>query len=62
MTTNGALLAAKAQTLADAGLDRVTVSLDSLDDDVFRAMNDVDVPRRAGARRASTRPRPRACR
>ncbi len=44
MTTNGALLAAKAQTLADAGLDRVTVSLDSLDNDVFRAMNDVDVP------------------
>jgi cyclic pyranopterin phosphate synthase len=44
MTTNGALLAAKARALADAGLDRVTVSLDSLDDDVFRAMNDVDVP------------------
>ena len=44
MTTNGALLAAKARTLADAGLERVTVSLDSLDDDVFRAMNDVDVP------------------
>jgi cyclic pyranopterin phosphate synthase len=44
MTTNGALLAQKAQTLADAGLGRVTVSLDSLDDDVFRAMNDVDFP------------------
>ena len=44
LTTNGVLLPAKAQALADAGLARVTVSLDSLDDDVFRAMNDVDVP------------------
>ena len=44
MTTNGSLLAARARTLADAGLARVTVSLDSLDDDVFRAMNDVDFP------------------
>jgi GTP 3',8-cyclase len=44
LTTNGALLAAKAQALKDAGLQRVTVSLDSLDDDVFRAMNDVDFP------------------
>jgi GTP 3',8-cyclase len=44
LTTNGALLAAKAEALADAGLSRVTVSLDSLDDDVFRAMNDVDFP------------------
>ena len=44
LTTNGALLARKAQVLADAGLSRVTVSLDSLDDEVFRAMNDVDVP------------------
>jgi len=44
LTTNGAALAAKAQTLAEAGLDRVTVSLDSLDDEVFRAMNDVDFP------------------
>jgi cyclic pyranopterin phosphate synthase len=44
LTTNGALLAAKAQALADAGLSRVTVSLDSLDDDVFMAMNDVDMP------------------
>src|SRR5581483_11157834 len=42
LTTNGALLAAKAQALKDAGLDRVTVSLDSLDDETFRAMNDVD--------------------
>ena len=44
LTTNGALLAGKAQALKDAGLSRVTVSLDSLDDDVFRAMNDVDFP------------------
>ncbi len=44
MTTNGALLPQKAQALADAGLSRVTVSLDSLDDAVFRAMNDVDFP------------------
>jgi cyclic pyranopterin phosphate synthase len=40
LTTNGALLAKKAQTLADAGLTRVTVSLDSLDNDTFRAVND----------------------
>ena len=44
LTTNAALLAPKAQALADAGLSRITVSLDSLDDDVFRAMNDVDIP------------------
>jgi GTP 3',8-cyclase len=44
LTTNGAALAQKAQALADAGLTRVTVSLDSLDDEVFRAMNDVDFP------------------
>jgi len=44
LTTNGALLAQKAQALADAGLSRVTVSLDSLDDATFRAMNDVDFP------------------
>jgi cyclic pyranopterin phosphate synthase len=44
LTTNGSLLAAKARALADAGLRRVTVSLDSLDDEVFRAMNDVDFP------------------
>jgi cyclic pyranopterin phosphate synthase len=44
LTTNGSLLAQKARTLADAGLRRVTVSLDSLDDAVFRAMNDVDFP------------------
>jgi GTP 3',8-cyclase len=44
LTTNGAALAAKADLLADAGLGRVTVSLDSLDDETFRAMNDVDFP------------------
>jgi cyclic pyranopterin phosphate synthase len=42
LTTNGALLARKAQVLKDAGLDRVTVSLDALDDATFRRMNDVD--------------------
>jgi len=44
LTTNGALLAQKARSLADAGLRRVTVSLDALDDAVFRRMNDVDFP------------------
>ncbi len=44
LTTNGSLLAAKARTLADAGLSRVTVSLDALDDATFRALNDVDFP------------------
>ena len=44
LTTNGSLLPQKAQALADAGLRRITVSLDSLDDGVFRAMNDVDFP------------------
>ena len=44
LTTNGALLAQKAQALSDAGLKRITISLDSLDDEVFRAMNDVDFP------------------
>jgi cyclic pyranopterin phosphate synthase len=44
LTTNASLLALKAQALADAGLSRITVSLDSLDDEVFRAMNDVDFP------------------
>jgi GTP 3',8-cyclase len=44
LTTNGSLLAAKAQALADAGLKRVTVSLDALDDATFRALNDVDFP------------------
>ena len=44
LTTNGSLLARKAQALKDAGLQRITVSLDSLDDGVFKAMNDVDFP------------------
>jgi GTP 3',8-cyclase len=44
MTTNGALLARKAQALAAAGLRRVTVSLDSLDDAVFMALNDAHFP------------------
>lgn len=44
LTTNGALLPQKARALKEAGLDRVTVSLDSLDDDIFKAMNDVDFP------------------
>ncbi len=44
MTTNGSLLAKKAQSLKDAGLKRVTVSLDSLDDATFKKMNDVDFP------------------
>ncbi|MGC5829725.1 GTP 3',8-cyclase MoaA [Ralstonia pseudosolanacearum] len=42
LTTNGALLARKAQALKDAGLTRVTVSLDAIDDATFRRMNDVD--------------------
>ncbi|KPK20032.1 MAG: cyclic pyranopterin phosphate synthase MoaA [Betaproteobacteria bacterium SG8_41] len=44
LTTNGSLLRQKAQALKSAGLNRVTVSLDSLDDTVFRRMNDVDFP------------------
>jgi cyclic pyranopterin phosphate synthase len=44
LTTNGSLLSRKAAALRDAGLQRITVSLDALDDDVFRAMNDVDFP------------------
>ena len=44
LTTNGSLLPQKAEALAAAGLDRVTVSLDSLDDEAFRALNDVDFP------------------
>jgi len=42
LTTNGSLLARKARSLKDAGLQRVTVSLDALDDAVFKRMNDVD--------------------
>jgi cyclic pyranopterin phosphate synthase len=44
LTTNGSLLARKAKALKAAGLQRVTVSLDGLDDTVFRSMNDVDFP------------------
>lgn len=44
LTTNGSLLGRKAQALKDAGLKRVTVSLDALDDTVFKQMNDVDFP------------------
>jgi cyclic pyranopterin phosphate synthase len=44
LTTNGSALKAKARALKAAGLDRITVSLDSLDDATFRAMNDVDFP------------------
>jgi GTP 3',8-cyclase len=44
LTTNGSLLARKAQSLKDAGLQRVTVSLDSLDETTFQRMNDVDFP------------------
>ena len=44
MTTNGALLADKAEALRQAGLDRVSVSLDALDDETFMAMNDARVP------------------
>ena len=44
LTTNGSVLARKAQQLAEAGLKRITVSLDALDDATFRRMNDVDFP------------------
>lgn len=44
LTTNGSLLAKKARSLKEAGLNRVTVSLDSLDDTVFKRMNGVDFP------------------
>jgi cyclic pyranopterin phosphate synthase len=44
MTTNGTLLASKAQALRDAGLSRVTVSLDALDEEVFHSMSDVPAP------------------
>jgi GTP 3',8-cyclase len=44
MTTNGSLLAKKARSLRDAGLTRVTVSLDSLDAQTFRTMSDVKIP------------------
>jgi cyclic pyranopterin phosphate synthase len=44
LTTNASLLPRKAQALKDAGLTRITVSLDAMDDATFRAMNDVDFP------------------
>jgi GTP 3',8-cyclase len=44
LTTNGSLLQRKAKSLKAAGLQRVTVSLDGLDDEIFRRMNDVDFP------------------
>jgi cyclic pyranopterin phosphate synthase len=44
LTTNGSLLTKQARALKDAGLKRVTVSLDSLDNEVFKVMNDVDFP------------------
>lgn len=44
LTTNGSLLAKMARSLKHAGLQRVTVSLDALDEQVFRSMNDVDFP------------------
>jgi cyclic pyranopterin phosphate synthase len=44
LTTNGSSLARKARALKAAGLKRITVSLDSLDDAVFMGMNDVDFP------------------
>ncbi|MFQ5348831.1 MAG: GTP 3',8-cyclase MoaA [Thermoanaerobaculia bacterium] len=44
LTTNGTLLARHAEALTAAGLGRVTVSLDSLDDEIFRRMNDVEFP------------------
>jgi cyclic pyranopterin phosphate synthase len=44
LTTNASLLKQKARLLKDAGLNRITVSLDSLDEAMFRAMNDVDFP------------------
>ncbi|CAM2147905.1 GTP 3',8-cyclase [Pararobbsia alpina] len=44
LTTNGSLLTRKARSLRDAGLTRLTVSLDALDDTLFRSINDVDFP------------------
>ncbi len=44
LTTNGSVLARKAGALKAAGLNRVTVSLDAMDDAIFRRMNDVDFP------------------
>ena len=54
LTTNGPLLAARARALAKAGLDRVTVSLDTLDEEAFQAMSD-SRSRSRGCWRASPR-------
>src|SRR5204862_2179510 len=56
LTTNGSLLAKNAQALAQAGLDRVTVSLASLDEATFRAMNDVAFPVGEGRGRVDRAP------
>ena len=57
LTTNGSALRALAGPLAAAGLQRVTVSLDSLDDAVFGAMNGIDFPVDARPRRDRRRDR-----
>jgi cyclic pyranopterin phosphate synthase len=44
LTTNASLLKKKAQSLKDAGLKRLTISLDAMDDAIFRQMNDMDFP------------------
>nr|WP_096672258.1 GTP 3',8-cyclase MoaA [Polynucleobacter meluiroseus] len=44
LTTNGSILRKKAAALKAAGLNRITVSLDGLQDDIFKQMNDVDFP------------------
>jgi GTP 3',8-cyclase len=44
LTTNASLLKRKAQSLKDAGLKRLTISLDAMDDAIFRQMNDMDFP------------------
>ena len=59
LTTNGSALRPLAAPLAEAGLQRITVSLDSLDDEVFGTMNGVDFPVSQGARRDRGRARGR---
>jgi len=44
LTTNGSILRKKTRALKDAGLNRITVSLDGLNDEIFKKMNDVDFP------------------
>ena len=58
LTTNGVLLAAQAQALRDAGLHRITVSLDTLDRERFRRPDAVRQPRRASSRASTRRPTP----